>query len=84
MQPNRLERVWEFVKPEILRRWGKLTDDDLEATEGQYDLIVEAIRKTYFEGRSHLSLEGETIPPDLERKLLNEEQILRHLLIRTK
>lgn len=59
MQQNRLERVWEFMKPEILRRWEKLTDDDLAATEGQYDLVVEVIRKTHFEGRSHLSLEGE-------------------------
>lgn len=59
MQPNRLERVWKQVKPEIRRRWEKLTDEDLEATEGQYDLVVETIRRIYFEGRSHLSLEGE-------------------------
>lgn len=59
MQPNRLEKVWEFVKPEILKRWNKLTDDDLQACEGQYDPIVEAIRKIYFEGRSHITLEAE-------------------------
>ncbi|OGQ05720.1 MAG: hypothetical protein A2W61_06405 [Deltaproteobacteria bacterium RIFCSPLOWO2_01_44_7] len=59
MQPNRLERVWHFVKPEILQRWGKLTNGDLENCQYQYDLVVEAIRRTYFEGRSHLSLEGE-------------------------
>lgn len=58
MQPNRLERVWEFVKPEILRRWDKLTDEDLELRKGKFDLIVEIIRKTHHEGRSHLSLEG--------------------------
>lgn len=59
MQPNRLEKVWKQVKPEILKRWNKLTPEDLETTQGQYGLIVEAIRRTYFEGRSHLSLEAD-------------------------
>lgn len=32
----------------------------------------------------HLKLEGETVPADLEKKLLNQEEVLRHLLVRTK
>ncbi len=59
MQPNRLERVWKFVKPEILNRWDKLTEDDLKICDYQYDLIVETIRKAYYPGRSHLSLEAD-------------------------
>lgn len=59
MQPNRLENVWSTVKPEILEHWDRLAEEDLEATEGQFDRIVEVIRKTYYRGRSHLSLEGE-------------------------
>lgn len=59
MQPNRLERVWKFVKPEILKRWDHLTEEDLKSCVGEYDLIVEAIRKNYFEGRSHITLEAE-------------------------
>ncbi|MBI4125781.1 MAG: hypothetical protein HY466_07630 [Deltaproteobacteria bacterium] len=51
--------MWKKIKPEILRRWGNLAEDDLEACACQFDLIVEAIRKTYFPGRSHLTLEGE-------------------------
>lgn len=59
MQPNRLERVWKCVRPEILKRWPRLSGEELEATEGQFDLLVEAIRRAYFPGRSPLSLEGE-------------------------
>ncbi len=59
MQPNRLERVWKFMEPEILNRWNKLSEEDLTACQYQFDLIIEIIRKTYFIGRSHLTLEGE-------------------------
>lgn len=59
MQPNRLEKVWKYVEPEIMSRWNRLTHGDLKSCDGQYDLIVEAIRKAYYQGRSHLSLEAE-------------------------
>lgn len=59
MQPNRLERVWAPLQSEILRRWPKLAQDDLAPCRGQFDLIIEAIRKRYFPGRSLLTLEGE-------------------------
>lgn len=59
MQPNRLERVWEKVGPEILKQWPKLAKDDLETCEYQFDLIVETIRKKYYPGRSQITLEGE-------------------------
>lgn len=57
--PNRLERVWKFFKPEILKKWPLLKDADLEACQYQYDLVVETIRRAYFTGRSHITLEGE-------------------------
>lgn len=59
MQPNRLERVWKFVQPEILKRWDRLTEEELEDCDYQFDLILEAVRKTYYPGRSQLTLEGE-------------------------
>lgn len=31
-----------------------------------------------------MKMEGENVPSDLEKKLLNTEEVLRHLLIRTK
>lgn len=59
MQPNRLEKVWKYLEPEILQKWNALTADDLESCDFKYDLVVEAIRKAYYPGRSHLSLEAD-------------------------
>ena len=59
MQPNRLERNWSFLKPEILKRWNQLTEEDLDGCDYKFDLIIEVIRKVYYPGRSHLTLEGE-------------------------
>ena len=59
MQPNRLEKVWGRLEPEILKKWEKLVPNDLAACQFKYDLIIEAIRKAYYPGRSHLSLEAD-------------------------
>ena len=67
MQPNRLERVWKKIKPEILAKWDDVSAEELELCEGQFDLVIEVIRKTCYLGRSHLSLEGEIRDWLLER-----------------
>lgn len=67
MQPNRLEQVWNHVRPEILAKWGALNEEELEACDGQFDRVIEVVRKTCYLGRSHLSLEGEIRDWLLER-----------------
>ena len=67
MQPNRLERVWKKIKPEILAKWDDVSAEELELCEGQFDLVIEVIRKTCYLGQSHLSLEGEIRDWLLER-----------------
>lgn len=74
MQLNRLEKVWKYVQPEILEKWNRLNDEDLESCDGQFDLIVEAIRKNYFVGRSPLSLEAEIRDWLVERISFYEKQ----------
>ena len=59
MQQNRIEKVWYAIKPDILKKWGRLDAADLDACDGQSDLIIEAIRKIYYPGRSHITLEAE-------------------------
>lgn len=54
-----MERVWKFLRPEILRRWDQLTESDLAGCEYQFGLLVEAIRKSHHAGRSPLTFEGE-------------------------
>lgn len=67
MQLNRLERVWNQVQPEILAKWKTVNPEELETCDGQFDLVIEVIRKTCHLGRSHLSLEGEIRDWLLER-----------------
>ena len=58
-QPNRLERVWPQVSKEILAKWNRLTPTELEDCRYQYDLIVDLIHRTYYPGRSPLTMEGD-------------------------
>jgi hypothetical protein len=57
--PNRLEKHWETMKPEILVRWDKLSPYDLVYVEGRFDRLVELIRHRYMPSRSPLSIEAE-------------------------
>jgi hypothetical protein len=59
MQPNRLERCWPAMEAEILRRWEKLSQYDLRGVKGNFDGLVETIRRRYEPGRSKLSIEAE-------------------------
>lgn len=59
MLPNRLEKHWETIKPEILVRWDKLSPYDLTPVDGRFDRLVELIRHRYMPLRSQLSIEAE-------------------------
>ncbi|MBI4126903.1 MAG: hypothetical protein HY465_05360 [Deltaproteobacteria bacterium] len=58
MMPNRLQANWTTMKPKMLTRWSHLTDDDLETTNGEFDGVVELIRKRYKPDRSHITVEA--------------------------
>lgn len=38
---------WKQLKGEVKTRWGKLTDDDLAQTEGNYDKLLGRIQERY-------------------------------------
>lgn len=48
---------WKQLKGEIKGRWGKLTDDDLLAVEGDFDKLAGRLEERY--GRSREELEDE-------------------------
>lgn len=58
MMPNRLQASWALIKPKMLGRWDRLTEDDLESTNGEFDRVVELIRKRYKPDRSHITVEA--------------------------
>ncbi len=44
---NRLQTHWKTLNPRILKEWNRLTDSDLEYTEGEFDRLVEVIKQRY-------------------------------------
>lgn len=58
MQPNRLEQHWEAIKPQILKDWDILTQEDLEHSGPHFDRVLELIQTRYYPGRSRISVEG--------------------------
>jgi uncharacterized protein YjbJ (UPF0337 family) len=47
MNSDQMEGKWKQMKGALKTRWGKLTDDDLTAIEGQKDQLVGKIQERY-------------------------------------
>jgi uncharacterized protein YjbJ (UPF0337 family) len=47
MNSDILKGKWKQFKGEIKENWGKLTDDDLDRIEGEYDQLVGRIQERY-------------------------------------
>jgi uncharacterized protein YjbJ (UPF0337 family) len=47
MNRDTLKGQWKQMKGEAKRRWGKLTDDELDQVEGSFDKLVGRIQERY-------------------------------------
>ena len=47
MNWDQIEGKWTQMKGEVRRKWGKLTDDDLEIIGGSKDKLVGRIQERY-------------------------------------
>ncbi|HWL62496.1 MAG TPA: CsbD family protein [Steroidobacteraceae bacterium] len=47
MNRDTIEGSWKEMKGRIKSRWGKLTDDELDRVEGNYDILCGKIQKAY-------------------------------------
>jgi uncharacterized protein YjbJ (UPF0337 family) len=47
MNSDILQGKWEQLKGEVLVKWGKLTNDDLDQVKGQRDKLVGKVRERY-------------------------------------
>lgn len=59
MLKNRLERYWERLAPEILVKWDRFSKHDINRAGGDFDGLVEMIRKRYRPSRSKPAIEAE-------------------------
>ena len=48
---------WNQLRGKVKERWGKLTDDDLDTVEGQFDQFVGVIQEKYELTRSKAEAE---------------------------
>jgi len=57
MDWHQIEGNWRKVKRKIKEKWGKLSDDDLNAIDGQRDLLEDRILKRYGFAADHVRKE---------------------------
>jgi len=50
MNEQTMKGQWNQLKGELRKQWGKLTDDDVDVINGEYDKLVGRIQERY--GRS--------------------------------
>lgn len=50
MNEHEIKGNWNQLKGKAKEQWGKLTDDDLDRIEGEFDQLVGIVQKRY--GRS--------------------------------
>jgi uncharacterized protein YjbJ (UPF0337 family) len=47
MNKDILKGQWKEIKGQVKRKWGKLTDDDIDRIDGSYEELVGALQKEY-------------------------------------
>ena len=57
MNKQILKGKWNQFKGDVKQEWGKLTDDDIDRIEGEYDKLVGRVQERY--GRSREEAERE-------------------------
>jgi uncharacterized protein YjbJ (UPF0337 family) len=60
MNRDTIEGSWKQIRGKVKARWGKLTDDELDRVEGNYDILCGKIQKAY-------GLSREEVERDLSR-----------------
>ncbi len=72
MNWDQVEGQWKNIKGNIREKWGKLTDDDLEAVAGKKDQLVGKMQERYGLAKDKAEAELDTFIEDIkyDRKTL--------------
>lgn len=57
MNRDTIEGSWKMAKGAIKAQWGKLTDDELDQVEGNYEQLCGRIQKAYGLSRDQVDYE---------------------------
>jgi uncharacterized protein YjbJ (UPF0337 family) len=55
MSPDTLKEEWSQLRDRVRRRWGKLTNDDLDQIQGDGEILVGKLQERY--GRTRAQVE---------------------------
>jgi uncharacterized protein YjbJ (UPF0337 family) len=70
MNRDTLKGQWMQAKGKIKKQWGKLTDDDLDQIQGNYEMLVGRLQERYGRSREEIEIE-------LDRRFQRWEEPLR-------
>jgi len=57
MNQDQVSGKWKQIKGQIKKQWGKLTDDEIDKAEGNYDILVGKIQEKYGTSREDIKRE---------------------------
>jgi uncharacterized protein YjbJ (UPF0337 family) len=66
MNRNQLEGNWKQIKGHARRKWGELTDDDLEEIRGDRQILVGKLQERYGKGQVEVEREVQAWFDELE------------------
>ena len=54
MNKDQLQGKWRQVRGTIKKEWGKMTDDELDQVQGNYDRLIGKIQERYGTSREEI------------------------------
>jgi uncharacterized protein YjbJ (UPF0337 family) len=63
---------WLQMRGDIKQKWGKLTDDEMDQINGQYDKLVGTIQERYGYSRDRAEREVDRFMTDYDRSSSNQ------------
>ena len=69
MNQHELKGNWKQLKGKVQRRWGRLTDNDLDIIDGNRKVLVGRIQERYGEERSEIEKDVDSWFDSLSEKV---------------
>jgi len=57
MEKETFEGKWQQMKGDIQKKWGKLTDDEIQQTKGDYEKLMGTIKEKYGNSKENVKEE---------------------------
>jgi uncharacterized protein YjbJ (UPF0337 family) len=74
MNKDIFEGKWKQIRGEVKSWWGKLTDDDLDRADGEYDVFVGLLQEKYGYSREAAADEIDRRVTEYETRMRQEER----------